>query len=361
MRIGGWRRLCIKFVGVVMIERVIHGNRSHIYRDMLAWWKFSRNHMKKMLRDWLLTVGVRQNQKKHMLSKTLPSILSCTWRVLPLQCGLWAYFRWWLGIPDSVWNEPNRVRRAILQFGMQHLQCQDVDLWSNIRTLPIWRITMSQLGLPSVVKQDGEGITSRCCGTPYERLQFPNIILNDRIRRYLVFIVLFWVFFMRARYSCKAPSILHPILWCLSFIRWSAFEKPKITYVHTTQRETISIHEALEKDVTSEKIKLILKAKTQMVEIIYKYFDLTCQNLIDPSCISSRYWTQGSRSSTTGQHVSTLTIHNCGESHVVVWDYMTWRLTCCVLYSQIRLQLGIVTVTWTVDQEFQNFCGWRRW
>jgi len=25
-----------------------------------------------MLRDWLLTVGVRQNQKKHMLSKTLP-------------------------------------------------------------------------------------------------------------------------------------------------------------------------------------------------------------------------------------------------------------------------------------------------
>jgi hypothetical protein len=25
--------------------------------------------MKKMLRDWLLTVGVRQNQKKHMLSK----------------------------------------------------------------------------------------------------------------------------------------------------------------------------------------------------------------------------------------------------------------------------------------------------
>jgi hypothetical protein len=33
--------------------------------------------MKKMLRDWLLTVGVRQNQKKHMLSKMLPNILSC--------------------------------------------------------------------------------------------------------------------------------------------------------------------------------------------------------------------------------------------------------------------------------------------
>jgi hypothetical protein len=33
----------------------------------------SRNHMKKMLRDWLLTVDVRQNQKQHMLSKTLPT------------------------------------------------------------------------------------------------------------------------------------------------------------------------------------------------------------------------------------------------------------------------------------------------
>jgi hypothetical protein len=26
----------------------------------------------------------------------------------------------------------------------------------------------------------GEGITSRCCGTPCERLQFPNIIRKDR-------------------------------------------------------------------------------------------------------------------------------------------------------------------------------------
>jgi hypothetical protein len=35
--------------------------------------------MKKMLRDCLLTVGVSQNQKKHILSKTLPNILSCAW------------------------------------------------------------------------------------------------------------------------------------------------------------------------------------------------------------------------------------------------------------------------------------------
>ena len=37
---------------------------------------FKESH-EKDVRDWLLTVGVRQNQKKHMLSKTLPNILSC--------------------------------------------------------------------------------------------------------------------------------------------------------------------------------------------------------------------------------------------------------------------------------------------
>jgi hypothetical protein len=54
----------------------------------------------------------------------------------------------------------------------------------------------------------------------------------------------------------------------------SGLQMPKITYVHTAQRETISIREALEEIVMSEKMKLILKARTQMVENIYKYFDL---------------------------------------------------------------------------------------
>jgi hypothetical protein len=31
-----------------------------------------------------------------------------------------------------VHEEPSRERFAILQFGMQHAQCQDVDLWPNI-------------------------------------------------------------------------------------------------------------------------------------------------------------------------------------------------------------------------------------
>jgi len=55
----------------------------------------------------------------------------------------------------------------------------------------------------------------------------------------------------------------------------SGLQIPKITCVHTTQRETISIREALEKDVMTEKMKLILKARTQMVESIYRSFETT--------------------------------------------------------------------------------------
>ena len=36
----------------------------------------------------------------------------------------------------------------------------------------------------------------------------------------------------------------------------SGLEMPKITYVHTAQRETISIHEALDKAVMPEKMNL---------------------------------------------------------------------------------------------------------
>jgi hypothetical protein len=43
------------------------------YTDMVK--AFNESHEKDVER---LTVGVRQNQKKHMLSKTLPNILSCS-------------------------------------------------------------------------------------------------------------------------------------------------------------------------------------------------------------------------------------------------------------------------------------------
>ena len=51
---------------------------------------------------------------------------------------------------------------------------------------------------------------------------------------------------------------------------------PGITYVHTKQQETVSIDAALEKAVMPDLMKRILKVKTQMVQNMYKYFDLEC-------------------------------------------------------------------------------------
>ncbi len=64
----------------------------------------------------------------------------------------------------------------------------------------------------------------------------------------------------------------------------------------------------------------------------------------------------------TDQHTSTLTIHNCTQSayscvrpHDMKTDWL------CDTQSKVRPQLGLPTVTWGVDQKFQNFSGWRRW
>ena len=56
---------------------------------------------------------------------------------------------------------------------------------------------------------------------------------------------------------------------------------PNITYVHTAQRETISIHEAIEKAVMTDKMKLILKVRTKMVESIIGAKLYIC-TLLDP-------------------------------------------------------------------------------
>ena len=61
---------CAKFVSKDTIERMIvmiRGSPSSIYR----------NHIKKILIIWLLTVGVRQKQMKNRISLTLPSIFCC--------------------------------------------------------------------------------------------------------------------------------------------------------------------------------------------------------------------------------------------------------------------------------------------
>ena len=85
----------------------------------------------------------------------------------------------------------------------------------------------------------------------------------------------------------------------------------------------------------SDKMKLILKVRTQMVE-----------SIVESSYISAHYWTQGSRSSTTDQHTSTLTIHNCEESAyscVRLHDMKTDML--CVVQSKVQPQMGLASVT----------------
>jgi hypothetical protein len=50
-------------------------------------------------------------------------------------------------------------------------------------------------------------------------------------------------------------------------------EMNSITYVHTARKETITIQAALEKAANPDMTKRILKARTQMVESMYEYFD----------------------------------------------------------------------------------------
>jgi hypothetical protein len=80
----------------------------------------------------------------------------------------------------------------------------------------------------------------------------------------------------------------------------SRLQMPNITYVHTAQRETISIRESLEEAVMPDKMKVILRARTQMVESIYKYFDLDLSEshraklyictLLDPRFKKFNFW-----------------------------------------------------------------------
>ncbi len=50
-------------------------------------------------------------------------------------------------------------------------------------------------------------------------------------------------------------------------------EMRSITYVHTARKETITIQTALENAANPDMTKRILKARTQMVESMYEYFD----------------------------------------------------------------------------------------
>ena len=98
-----------------------------------------------------------------------------------------------------------------------------------------------------------------------------------------------------------------------------------ITYVHTARKETITIPTVLEKTVRPDMTKHILKARTQMVEIFYKYFDtglseshrakLYICTLLDPRFKNYNMWP--TRKPSTSQYTLMHIVY------VVLQDYMT--------------------------------------
>ncbi len=77
-------------------------------------------------------------------------------------------------------------------------------------------------------------------------------------------------------------------------------EMTTMTYVHTSRKESITIDEALEKSVRPDMMKHILKARTETVESLYKYFDsdlseshrakLYICTLLDPRFKNNKWW-----------------------------------------------------------------------
>jgi len=69
-------------------------------------------------------------------------------------------------------------------------------------------------------------------------------------------------------------------------------------YVHTARKE-ITRKEALEKAASPDMTKHILKVRVEMVKNMYKYFDSGLSES-HRRCISVRFSTQGSRTTTCG-------------------------------------------------------------
>jgi hypothetical protein len=84
-------------------------------------------------------------------------------------------------------------------------------------------------------------------------------------------------------------------------------EMSTMTYVHTSLKESFIIDEAVQKAVRPDMMKHILKARTQMVESMYKYFDsdLSESHRAKLHIFTQRYSTQGSSTTTGVQYAST--------------------------------------------------------
>jgi hypothetical protein len=136
----------------------------------------------------------------------------------------------------------------MLLFDMLRAQCQHADLSSDIRTPPIWSSTISEVDLITKNSQ----IDWQECN-------------NWRGKRS-------WHLEQMVAWCCLGPSTLLLVMPQL-YQMITKLEMSNITYVHTVRKETFTIQVALEKAANPDMTKHILKARTQMVESMYKYFD----------------------------------------------------------------------------------------
>ncbi len=81
-----------------------------------------------------------------------------------------------------------------------------------------------------------------------------------------------WHLEQMVAWCCLGPSTLLLVMPQL-YQMITKLEMSNITYVHTVRKETFTIQVTLEKAANPDMTKHILKARTQMVESMYEYFD----------------------------------------------------------------------------------------
>ncbi len=106
------------------------------------------------------------------------------------------------------------------------------------------------------------------------------VCLCDILYTYYIYIHIYMYMHMYIYiYIFLIYTCLHIYIRILKY-RESLYPSPhkflphSLRHCRRTVCRSISIHEELEKAVMSEKMTLILKSRTQMVENIYKYFNL---------------------------------------------------------------------------------------
>ena len=145
---------------------------------------------------------------------------------------------------------------------MRRAQCPNADLSSDIRARPIWSNTISEVDL--ITKNslvDWQKCNNWRGGCSWE-------LENSKVACATLSIPYDSTKLMQGTQYPTSNLVMPQVYQMITKLEMST-----MTYVHTSRKESISIDEALQKAVRPDMMKRILKARTQMVESMYKYFD----------------------------------------------------------------------------------------